>query len=131
MSYDPGKRGQDAAELLEILTEIHKIATPFSPEQVMKQLVNAEASLKAVIALRNRLPLRIAYGAVFLALMGWGVLLISKSGLFTARSRQAPPVVNTVAPAPVVVVDRKKVDSLQSYINAMTARNSEMDTDEI
>ena len=127
MSYDPGKRVQDAAALLEILTEIHKIATPFSPEQVMKQLVNAEAPLKAVIGLRNRLPLRIACAVVFFALIGWGVLLILKSGLFKTGSRQVSPVVNTQAPAPVVVVDRKKVDSLQSYINAMTARNSEMD----
>jgi hypothetical protein len=128
MSHDPGKRVQQTPELLEILIDLHKTATAISPEQVMKQLVNEETASKAVIGLRNRLPVRIALTAAAVALAGLGVLMIQKSGIFKAHPLPAPPAAQTSAPAqPGGAADEKKVDSLQSYINIMTARNTQME----
>ena len=117
MNHDRRRRVQTATQLQAILTEIHKTITAYSPEQVMKQFVNAEDAEKAVITLRSRLPRRVALAGAGVAVLVAGTVAVRQSGVFTAR---APQPARTVY---VTVPQQEKVDSLQSFIKTMGAKN--------
>jgi len=122
MNQDGGKRVQTSKHLLDILTEIHKSVTPNSPEQVMKQFINAQGAEKAVITLRSQLPRRIAWVGACAAGLALCIIALQQSGLFKPRAPQ-PLVVQTPAPQQSGSSEKKKVDSLQSFINTMVAKN--------
>ena len=122
MRNEGGKRVQTSAHLLDILTEIHKSVTPNSPEQVMKQFVNAQGAEKAVITLRSQLPLRIAWAGAGVAGLALCIIALQQSGLFKPRAPQ-PLAVQVPAPQQSGSSEKKKVDSLQSFINTMVAKN--------
>jgi Serine/threonine protein kinase len=117
MNHDRRKRVQTSAQLLDVLTEIHKSATPYSPEQVMKQFVNAEGAQKAIIARRWQLPRKIVWAGAGMVGLAVCFVALQHAGLLKAK---APQPARTIY---VPVQQQKKVDSLQSFINTMVAKN--------
>lgn len=123
MNQDCRKRVQTAAQLMDILTEIHKSATPCLPEQVMKQFVNADSVPKAVISLRWRLPRRIALFVLGFACIAVCVVALRQSGIFKAHAPQPVRTIYTPVPQQSGYLEKKKVDSLPPLITAIVTKN--------
>ena len=89
----------------------------------MKQFVNSPGAEKAVITLRSRLPGRIAWaGACAAGLVACGIA-VQRSGVFKARAPQPTQMIVEPVRQQSVSLEKKKADSLQSFINVLVAKS--------